>query len=831
FRFKASDYTVRVDFNDESSIIKQGDCDYLGDSEVCIQLINYELKEDVYNIDVSITELNAKLKISSKFSSSKLYLGDKYTINIEIENEAEQIMSDFNYMLEFSDEIILMDCLDCIIENNSVLVRTKSLAAELIEFSFDFILVGKQDFNVAAKIDYTVNDLERQTYAEPIVFKPLVPFNIEYKDSKKKFEVGSQEQILVNVTSLLDHDIRFSKIFIYVPNDLEVKYKNKILSEGKVSQINTHKLNDQIVEDVLIYWEYDYETDTVEIIDNDIIPSNNNYLELFFDIIPKLSEDYIIYIDIYYQNNDCQLSHLSEKINVDSTLNDLNLEISPSSKSKIDSKSIHNTYVRVENFNEFLELHNLQLKIEGPILFNESITKTVEKIEMGLSKKIFEKQLEIPSVDKSASTYIQVNLTYEDQFRRKYHIGKKVEFTIEPIDEVSINVKGCTSKLKYGADCDYTIEIKNDLNGEVKDIFVREVFDSDNDIKEGLMYSRLSLDASETKTAYKYKINYPQSIREYVDKINIITLITYSYEGDLYENSKSRTLEFDEFIKPDNYYDISLSKTFDSSKFYVGRIYPVTLTIENKEDAPLYNIKVDSTLNEDLNYIDYQQIEIEKLNPKEKRIFTYEIQAKKQGDYTVQEVSTYEDENGFYYEKNFSNKKLTFEEGNIVGPIIDVSLLQIQKGGLGDQVGISLILSNIGNDAAFLNFSSFNRDHELTLGKDIVRSIKEYIVLQSKNTYVEPIEISYIYGGRKYKTISNSLSIESIEKNDTISEYEYDNMEKNENAAEEVIENLSSNLTNNINENNATNSNMAEDEEQRPSFFKRFINSLLSLFR
>lgn len=767
---------VRVT-GDSNLILLIGECKEVNYVNYCLKNVTYDLETDKYEADMNMTKIEAEIEVT-RTTPSTIIIADEYAMDVSLKNKGNSKAKNLIYEEYFPNSIKITNCDSCKIEANKIIYSGEILPDNTNQFSYNYIPLSDEQHTFNAKITY-LSESENEIFTSPTTISPKQPFSVEFQYENSKPVIGEETQLVILVKNLYTTQVNVDNLLISVPSNLEILG----LASGKIVS-----LGEFILDGETTY----YNVNITKTLSNGSVVNEtqtkkdkSNTKEFRFKITRKNSEPSIISLDAYYTRNEEMASYLGVKNIIGSK--DITASVNNNLAKEYDEGSAEQIYIQLLNPYEKMKLFNISIIVNSN-LFDEKKYFT-DSIKEGFSKKLFNEYLNFPKINKTLISDLTYNITFYDEFKNEYKINKKLTFNILPLSGVKITTTGCTKKLKFDEECEYIVSVKNQLQGDLEKVFIRDTFDT-KVINDGILYTKKNIDSQKTEIAYRYKIMYPKNSKDYVDNVTITTVVTYDYLGESYESKFNRTIYFEEFTR-DKEFSIGLVKSFDATTFYSGQIYPVTFTVENKDTEQMKNLIVTMDESNMLDLVDFKEKTLLNLNPKEKATFRFFIKSKINDTLDTLGKLYFEDGYGVIYEKDFSLKKIKFLENIAVGPVVHLSVETGKNYSLGELIPLKIKVKNAGTDEVKLYIQLFDEKKEIKLMPNSALTYN-YDVLASRvgNITLGPLSANYTYGNRNNYVVSDVKTVEVtkhvLQEPVVIEEVQINKSDQNINISEEI---------------------------------------------
>ncbi|MBD3203429.1 hypothetical protein GF327_03985 [Candidatus Woesearchaeota archaeon] len=706
--------------------VSKHECAYYENIEFCFNATSYINSIDDYKALMNINYLTPKIEIDREIDKNVLDVGEQAQFEVSVLNSGDVSADDVNYIDEFPEQVVIDDVNGVCNKLKNKVVWTGNLDKdERIECTYSIHTKEHLDSKLSASAFYYDGFSDEISYSKIIHLysSPIMRYNFSLP--KKKLQISEEMKIFINFSNIADDKIKINNLEISIPEELSVK-STSLEKKG-----------------TSYFWE------------GNLGKESDKSHEII--VTGKKTGVSVINANLDYEYNNMEFNNINFKTNI--RVSDKGIKLNTSFKDNVRVDSNQNIYflVKVKNLNEYSEIKNIDFSVETDIFkFENKSTATIEK---NSTKVFYNMDFSAPEVNTTKQFPIQFNITYLTEHNEIFSIVFLRKIIVEPIKKIRIKKK-LLKKVQEGTNFEVKVDLKNDRNNDVKDVYVSDSIPGSFQIN-GKKTNLVDIKKGETKTAYSYILTAPVVMNETTYTIN--TTAKYSISGKEYLFTDSKM--FSVYPKSLN---IEISKTLETNDVFQGEILPVKYVLENKEQDPAFGIMIMTSENKYIDVLNTYNYTVPKLNPEEKIILDFEqIRPKKAGNTVIDgSVCYFKDSKGRLFNVTSSSIKLDVDIGHFGAPALliekSANMYEIEKGAT---IIITLSLENIGNEKASGSIHDNNKKWDFKINGNSKKIINYNLsLINPGNVNLGRAYAYYNHLGNEYKASSNAIDVRVYKK-------------------------------------------------------------------
>ncbi len=695
---------------DVSIAVDAGNCQTESTLKLCFYNATYDRDAKKNKMNIELTENNPIITLLRYANKTSLYQGEKTNISIKMRNAGTYDASSIN----FEDDLqgfIVTDVTGCSSYQSKVYWTGDLLVNQTKICSYK--ISAEEVFEKTSKAKITYFDKEEKTvYSDGISFKiiPLFKYDLFARD---EIFLGNITRIELNLSAknnsapLESLRIKLSKGLMFNQSSTLKRSGEEYVWSGSVDNITS----------IVFFVQGVY----------------TGYNEI------TVTGDYLFA---------GKKESFTQKKKISVKKNDVTISTSLITGDKADELSTKWIKVYVENKNEFTRLKNLKVTIDSPLFEPEKYS--LFELNGTQKQMVFYLKKIIPQVTESKTYKFNLNFSYESEFGERFSSILENTLAIVPISKLEMTKELSNTNPRSEDTITITTKIKNPRNKKVENVYIYD----DITPLSGINSVMLSLNSSETKTAYVYKIKMPYVRDE--KEINITTHISYSEDAKTYDYSYVKTIKV---LKK----DLKVTFTRKFPDVTRGSVFSTEYEIANPGAEELKNIILVPKKQFEFDIIE-ETYDIGNLIPGEKIKFNLDAKAKenKTAKY-IGETIFFEDNHGTQYEQNLSETIVQVLSFSSDAPIIYLKK-DVPSPIKGEKTQINLSIQNTG-EAAQILLTDEGHEWIFSLGKNIIKTFSYNKTFYKNGTIKVPeAKAVYDYDGKKIRSYSNGLNVDVKEK-------------------------------------------------------------------
>jgi len=233
---------VRVTSQEIIKMLLIGECDTLFDMKICLKNVTYDFDVSANLADMNITSYDADIDIDRSLKNSNLYVGVENSVMVKIKNEGIHDASDVNYEERFPENFKILDCENCVIDGNAVIFDKDIKKGGEDSFEYSFKILNGESYVSTGKMNYVAVE-DKELYSEGLAFNPKTPFDIDIDYGEDDIKLGEETSLKFTFTNLINEELDFENIILYVPANAMIKNnKGQLIESGKIEELGSFKL-------------------------------------------------------------------------------------------------------------------------------------------------------------------------------------------------------------------------------------------------------------------------------------------------------------------------------------------------------------------------------------------------------------------------------------------------------------------------------------------------------------------------------------------------------------------------------------------------------------
>jgi len=494
--YDIEDTSVIVGINKNSYIIREGECKVTGTKEVCIEEIfrnvlnatdddpiKFEGGRAYAGISIRIRTYGPDISVSRTFSDSSPELNGEVTVSVILKNTGGDGTDSLSYFEEFPAGVEILSSSSGTTRSLRSISYSGNLAAESEKtFTYTFRVTGYLDFSNSAIVNYTYQSKSYGVKSSSQSVKVIKPYTFTATISPSSIEASEQTALSVKVENDVSADINVTELKITIPSYITVQSE-----PGELE-----KKNDKY------YWKGTLKPDKYQMI---------NLL-----LKPVKSGQYNIPVELRLLDSEGKVFSELKNLSLTSNIKALDPILSVLETSVSEGGSFRVAF-SINNPNKVVGFRNIKASVTSTIF--PDLTTELAELMPGITKTlIVNDSIEAPFVDEKKTYDITASGSYETSTSENRNFSEKVSLTVTPVaDAISISQSADTQEVVAGNNVTLTIKIINNNQESIK-VTVRDEYSGGVLLFGGKTSETLLFDKAETRQAYTYKLNIPESYNQ-----------------------------------------------------------------------------------------------------------------------------------------------------------------------------------------------------------------------------------------------------------------------------------------------------------------------------
>lgn len=683
---------ILVDYEDGYYLIGSGDCESREITKICYVDKEYDSSDNKYKVRVKFYTISPVISVTRKIDDPSLAIGEKTEIDVEIKNEGLKDAEYILYKETLPEEIEVLSKSTEFIQEGQVLTWTGSLEKDntkRLSYEIRAIDTGKIDYKANIVFDDGFTTREQNT--DPLTATIDSSQELSLTSNATTIYIGDEIEVALILKNKQDknHDVDNLELFIpenfmltKMDDDFQKISDNSLTWSGELRRNQTKT--------------FDFEFRSMFEGEQDFLAKAKVKKE---DLTTGLEDELRIPVDI----KELEILTLLDKDE------EFDPDESPGTTTSDDEKVLESyqsgrLYVYIRNPYDNLILEDINLDLDSELTNIKNIP--LDKLGPKNSKKLIERTIVAPGVTRKETKDLDFKATYKSEFRKDYSTAKTAEIKIDPIEDIYIDKDFSTRKPEAGDEITITVNIENERDVRLKDVYVREnLTESLN--KKGLTSKKFDIGPEETIKAYTYTIKFPlsetktyklQTLVDYKDNIGEYSLID---QEDMKVKKRTPKIDF--------------SKKFPDDIVMGSKIRP-TYTIENDDTTTIQNLYLEFPKVKHGMHLDRYRYNISKLDAGDELTLSDAemiIFFSNKTDIEIPKTTLhFEDLEGNRYSVESDEEVVDVEYASMQKPMLDVTVQMENKSTKKDSIKGTINVTNHGNRGT--DFVLFKEHEKLT---------------------------------------------------------------------------------------------------------------------
>lgn len=711
-----TDYTYIFLQNNNSSIgVSKEECTESDMMRICFQNTSYDRDLKKTKIKLEISQTAPTITFTRTADKTSLYLGETANITVKIKNTGGYVAENAHYEDSLAG-FKITNVVGCMRSDDRIVWDGRLKVNETLTCKYYFYPTEVLEKTTKARFDY-VDSEKRTIYSSGISLKTLPVLNLAvYADSE--ISLGNKTKITINLSSKSNTTL-LTSLKLTIPKGFilnQSSYLKKDFESMGINQVYT--------------WN------------GTITSSNTTSLTLYVQGIRTGYHEFLT--DATYALFGRNYSLDNKKI-INVKTREAKITTSIPADAKFDEETQAWIKIYAENPNPSMKINNLRIIVDSPLF--DSTPHLIGGLNESTNKIVLILKTTMPKVNVTRTYNFNLNSTYQSPFGETFSKNLAGKITVLPIAGIIITTDVSNANPKSEDTITITTRIKNPRNKNVNNI---KVYD-DATPTTGSNSAIITLNASETKMAYAYKIKTPYVGSE--DWMNITTHATYDEDGKQFDYNLTRSIRISKK-------DLKITATRKVPQVLQGTIFSNTYELSNTLTEEINDIRLSLRKQQGFDLIDSKsEYAVQRLAPGEKISFSLELKSKENKTTPYEgEILTFKDAHGTLYEQNLSGESINVLASSSNSPMIHLEK-NVSDTTIGVPTQVSIIVKNTGLQTN-IALSDDSKDWILSMPANSLKQISYNKTFNLNGTYqLAQARAQYSSSGKLINSYSQRTSI------------------------------------------------------------------------